>query len=463
MALRGAVEEQAFILVRLRKYWDIKETRIVRVFILSMGCAKNRVDSECLAGELIKAGHEVVENIEDAQAAVINTCGFIRPAVEENISAILELEELKQKGGIKKIGVVGCLYNRYGQELSQGFETVDFWAESEAWSTVVAELGKRENIENSCHCRVRANLPGCQNFSRYLKISEGCNNRCSYCAIPLIRGNLRSLPVEIIVNEAIKLTEEGARELCVVGQDLTAYGMDFNNGKPKLLELLNALETNLPDSVKLRLLYLHPERITVELLEKVAESKKILNYLDIPIQHADEKILVAMNRGIKRDKLFEIFTYARSLDPYFALRTTCMVGFPGEKHKNVKNLLEFLEEVQFDRVGAFTYFAEEGTKAANLPMQLTDNTKQKWLAELMAIQEEISFERQRLFIGKTLNVLVERVENGYAEGRSYREAPEVDGIIEIKLAANSKLSPGDVIMAKVTDASVHDLVAEEVY
>jgi len=423
-----------------------------------MGCAKNRVDSECLAGELAKAGHKLVENVKDAEAAVINTCGFIRPAVEENISAILELEELKQKRKLKKIGVVGCLYNRYGREVAEGFNAVDFWACSEDWASVSRALGSLP----SCF-RVRANLPGSQNFSRYLKVSEGCNNRCSYCAIPSIRGELKSLPVKTVVDEAVQLAEEGAKELCVVGQDLTAYGMDFDGGKPRLLELLDMLEANLPDGIKLRLLYLHPDRVTVKLLERVADSKKILNYLDIPIQHADEDILVAMNRGIKQDKLAEIFAFARSLDPYFALRTTCMVGFPGEKRALFKNLLEFLEEVQFDRVGAFTYFPEEGTAAAEMPGQLTDETKQKRLSELMAVQEEISFFRQRLFLGRTLELLVETVEGDYVEGRSYREAPEVDGVVEVKVAEGRKLKPGDVIMAKVIEALPHDLVAEEVF
>ena len=427
----------------------------MKIFILSLGCAKNRVDSECLAGELRRAGHVLTGSAEEAEAAIVNTCGFIQPAVEENITAILDLEELKAEGQLKKIGVVGCLFNRYGAELAAGFKTVDFWAESEAWDKVLEALGNKASVS-----RTRANLPDSPFFTRYLKISEGCDNRCTYCAIPSIRGKLRSLPVKTIVDEAVSLAEEGARELCVVGQDLTAYGMDFD-GKSKLTKLLDALEDNLPDSVRLRLLYLHPDRVTPKLLERVVSGRKILNYLDIPVQHADEGILAAMNRGINKKRLEDIFSCARSLDPDFALRTTCMVGFPGETARSFGNLLDFLEKVQFDRAGAFTYFAEEGTDAASMPKQVRNSTKERRLAELMELQEEISFARQQRFVGRTLDVLVEKTDGNYAEGRSFREAPEVDGIIEIDGARND-LKAGDVIKVKIKDAVPHDLTGEEV-
>ncbi len=427
----------------------------MRIFILSLGCAKNRVDSECLAGELRRAGHVLVGEAEDAEAAIVNTCGFIQPAVEENISVILDLEELKAQGKLKKIGVVGCLFNRYGTELAKGFDTVDFWAESEAWDRVLEALGSKTQ-----RGRVRANLPDSPFFTRYLKISEGCDNRCTYCAIPSIRGSLRSLPVKTVVSEARRLAEEGAKELCVVGQDLTAYGMDFA-GKSQLAQLLDALERELPDNVKLRLLYLHPDRVTPRLLERIVSGGKILNYLDIPIQHADEGVLAAMNRGISKNRLLDIFRCARSLDADFALRTTCMVGFPGETRRAFRNLLDFMSEVRFDRAGAFAFFAEEGTKAAAMPHQTRKSTKESRLAELMELQEQISFERQQRFEGKTLRVLVEKTDGDYAEGRSYREAPEVDGIIEI-INARGALRAGDVINVKIKEALPHDLTGEEV-
>ena len=426
----------------------------MKIFITSLGCAKNQVDSECLAGELARGGHTLVSNVETADCAIINTCGFIQPAVEENIAAILDLEELKIAGKLKKIGVVGCLFNRYGTELASSFKAVDFWAKSEDWKSVLEALGsKAQGI------RVRANLPDAPRHTRYLKISEGCDNNCTYCAIPSIRGGLKSLPVKTIVDEAMSLVNEGARELCVVGQDLTAYGMDMGGG-PRLVELLDALEENLPRDVWLRLLYLHPDRVTHKLLERVVSGKNILHYLDIPIQHSDEQILSAMNRGVSGERLAEIFSFARALDPDFALRTTCMVGFPGEKAKHFKNLLAFLEKTQLDRVGAFTYFAEEGTKAAEMPCQVTKRTKAARLAKLMELQENISLMRGQRFVGRTLDVLVELVNGEFAEGRSYREAPDVDGVIEFK--PKSKLKPGDFVKVKITEALPHDLYGIEV-
>ncbi len=428
---------------------------MLKIYILSLGCAKNRVDSECLAGVLRRAGHLIVSEAEEAEAVIVNTCGFIQPAVEENISVILDLEEMKSQGKLQKIGVVGCLFNRYGVELAKGFDTVDFWAESEAWDKVLEALGSKTS-----RGRVRANLPDSPFFTRYLKISEGCDNRCTYCAIPSIRGSLCSLSVKTVVSEALHLVEEGAKELCVVGQDLTAYGMDFA-GKSQLTQLLDALENELPEGVKLRLLYLHPDRVTSQLLERIVSGSKILNYLDIPIQHADEGILAAMNRGISKERLIDIFRCARSLDADFALRTTCMVGFPGETRRAFGRLLDFLEKVQFDRVGAFTYFAEEGTQAAAMPKQVRKSTKESRLAELMELQEQISFERQQRFEGKMLRVLVEKTDTDYAEGRSYREAPEVDGVIEI-INARGTLRVGDVINVKIKEALPHDLTGEEV-
>lgn len=429
----------------------------MKIYCLSLGCAKNRVDSECLAGELKRAGHELVDSVENAEIGIVNTCGFIRPAVEESVGAILELEELKHEGKLKKIGVVGCLVNRYGEELTKDLRSVDFWAESEDWDAVLESLGSSKSTGRS-----RAPLPSAQPFTRYLKISEGCDNRCTYCKIPDIRGGLRSLPVSTIVSEAAQLVTEGARELCVVGQDLTAYGMDTGGG-PALTELLDALEASLPKDIWIRLLYLHPARVTRKLLERVAGGVQILPYLDIPVQHADSAVLAAMNRGGGEKELLDIFSAAREIREDFALRTTCMVGFPGEGRKEFSGLMSFVKKVRFDRVGAFTFFAEEGTAAAGMERQVSRSAKERRLEKLMALQEEISAERQRLFVGKTLDVLVERTEPeyGFAEGRSFREAPEVDGIIEIR-GIRKDLKAGDLIKVRMTGALAHDMVGEEV-
>lgn len=429
----------------------------MKIYCLSLGCAKNRVDSECLAGELERAGHELVADVEAAEVGIVNTCSFIQPAVQESIEAILELEELKLTGKLKKIGVVGCLVNRYDSELTSQMPIVDFWAKSEDWRTVLQNLGDASGGE-----RCRSRLPLSSPFSRYLKISEGCDNRCSFCKIPDIRGGLRSLPMDIIVKEAAQLVREGARELCVVGQDLTVYGED-KGGSPNLMELLDILESSLPKDIWIRLLYLHPARVTTRLLERVAEGRQILPYLDIPIQHADYGMLAAMNRGLAEKELLSIFTKARDINEDFALRTTCMVGFPGEGKREFANLIDFVERVRFDRMGAFEFYAEEGTPAAAMAGQPAPAVKRRRLEKLMALQEDISAGRQQLFVGKTLDVLVERIEpeHNFAEGRSFREAPDVDGLIEIR-NTRAGLKAGDIIKVKMTGAMAHDMVGEEV-
>ena len=429
----------------------------MKIYCLSLGCAKNRVDSECLAGELRRAGHVLVEDVESADAGIVNTCGFIRPAVEESIAAILDLERLKLEGKLKKIGVVGCLFNRYGTDMIKEMPSVDFWARSEDWASVILSLG---GIPAEGRCR--ALLPSSSNFSRYLKISEGCDNRCTYCAIPGIRGGLRSLPLKTVVKEAQQLVSEGARELCVVGQDLTAYGMDIE-GKCCLIELLDALESSLPRNIWIRLLYLHPARVTKELLERVARGIQILPYLDIPVQHGDSRILAAMNRGMDEASLISIFKTARSINDSFALRTTCMVGFPGEGRSHFDNMMKFVSDARFDRMGAFAFYPEEGTDAASMPKQVSDATKKRRLEKLMALQEEISYERQQLFVNKEMHVLVEKIyrEDGFAEGRSFREAPEVDGLIEIRNIRDD-LNEGDIIKVRMSEAMPHDMVGEEV-
>lgn len=429
----------------------------MKIYCLTLGCAKNRVDSECLAGALAAAGHELVPSAEDAECALVNTCGFIRPAVEESIAAILDLEELKKDKKLQKIGVVGCLVNRYGEGLPSEVPLVDFWARTEDWKFVLEQLKTPGD-----DARRRGTLPLSSKYSRYLKISEGCGNCCTYCAIPGIRGPLRSLPVEVIVKEAAQLAEEGARELCVVGQDLTVYGTD-TDGRPRLIELLDALESSLPHDLWIRLLYLHPSRVDRALLERVAAGRQVLPYLDIPVQHGDPEILAAMNRGIAPETLRGIFRTAREINPDFALRTTCMVGFPGEKKRHFDNLKNFVSEVRFDRMGAFTFFPEEGTVAAALEGQVPERTKNRRLGELMRLQEEISFGRQRCFIGRELKVLVEKIEReeGYAEGRSFREAPEVDGVIEIR-NIREDLKEGDIITLRVAEAMPHDMTGEEI-
>jgi len=431
-----------------------------------MGCAKNSVDSEHLIGRLVANGHKIVDNAEDAQVGLINTCAFIQDAVKENVDAILDLELLKEQGKLDKIIVVGCIVNRYEAELRKELPTVDLWASAEEWDKVTGFLGQvspkatGEFLSTSfASSPNRGLLPGSAFWSRYLKVGEGCDTFCSYCTIPLIRGRLRSVPVERLVSEAKTLCESGARELCLVGQDLTVYGKDIY-GKPALADLLKALNSELPDETWIRLLYLHPERITREFLDFISGTEKILPYLDIPVQHVDETILSAMNRSPDAAHIRDIFAYLRAKNPLFALRTTIMVGFPGETEAQFQRVLEFLEEVEFDRLGAFAYSPEEGTKAALLPGQISDEVKEERLSRLMELQRRISSERNSIFVGKTLRVLVEEIDrdDNLAWGRSYRDAPEVDGMISIE--GGGALNPGSWVDATVTDFAEHDLFAE---
>jgi len=420
-----------------------------------MGCAKNSVDSEHLIGKLIADGHKIVDNVKNAQVGLINTCAFIQGAVKENVDAILDLELLKEQGGLDKIIVVGCIVNRYEAELRKELPTVDLWASAEEWDKVADFLG-RPSPQTAISTPSRGLLPGSAFWSRYLKVGEGCDTFCSYCTIPLIRGRLRSVPVEQLAAEAKTLCESGARELCLVGQDLTVYGKDIY-GKPSLDNLLKTLNSELPDETWIRLLYLHPERITHEFLDFILGTEKIIPYLDIPVQHIDEAILTAMNRSPDAAHIRDVFAYLRAKNPLFALRTTIIVGFPGETEAQFNRVLDFLEEVEFDRVGAFAYSPEEGTKAALLPGQIPDKVKEERLARLMELQGRISRERNSLFADKTLRVLVEEIDrdDNLAWGRSYRDAPEVDGMISVE--GGGALAPGSWVNVTVADFAEHDL------
>jgi ribosomal protein S12 methylthiotransferase len=425
-----------------------------------MGCAKNSVDSERLIGLLAAAGHKIVGDAVDARVGLINTCAFIQEAVKENVDAILDLELLKERGQLEKIIVAGCLVNRYEAELRKELPSVDLWAGAEEWDKIVDFLGGESTGATSCLSLglPRGLLPENRPWSRYLKVGEGCDTFCSYCTIPLIRGRLRSVPIPRLVNEARELCASGARELCLVGQDLTAYGRDIY-GEPAVDKLLRALDEALPPETWVRLLYLHPDRVTPDFLDFLSRTKTVLPYLDIPIQHIDDGILAAMNRAPASAHIKDIFAYARRRDLFFTLRTTIMVGFPGETEERFERVLEFLEEAELDRVGAFVYSPEEGTKAALLPNQVPDRVKEERYNRLMEVQSHISRGRNALFVDRTLRVLVEEVdrENDVAWGRSYRDAPEVDGMVCVE--AGGALVPGAWVDATIVDAVEHDLFA----
>ena len=437
----------------------------MNIFFVSMGCAKNMVDSERLMGRLAAAGHRIVEEPSEAGVGIINTCGFIQDAVKENIDAILDLEQMKEEGTLSRIIVAGCLVNRYEAELRKELPSVDLFVRAEEWDTVADFLAEAEKTPGTGTNGAGAPLV-CGRFSpsfgtpwsRYLKVGEGCDTFCSYCAIPLIRGRLRSVPVERLVSEAIALCESGARELCLVGQDLTAYGRDLY-GEPALKRLLTELNRELPRGVWLRLLYLHPDRMDPALLDFLMGTEKVLPYLDIPIQHIDDEILARMNRRPDGEHIRRVFRYIRRADPLFALRTTIMTGFPGETEEQFQKVLDFLEESELDRVGAFVYSPEEGTPAASFPDAVPHEVAEERCSRLMELQSSISQERGELFMDRELDVLIEELdrESGVAWGRSYRDAPEVDGVVCVSGAGVEELSPGEFARVRVTGCEEHDL------
>jgi ribosomal protein S12 methylthiotransferase len=427
----------------------------MNILLISLGCAKNQVDSEILAGILDSGGHTLVTDSSEADAAIVNTCGFIAPAVEESIDTILELELLKKSGEIRFLAVVGCLVNRYEKELRAELESVDLWARAGEWKTLAKALGGQLSTENQLA------LPGYTRFSRYLKISEGCNNRCSYCTIPMIRGPLASQPLPGIIENAERLVLSGAKEICLVGQDLTTYGKDISPSL-SLCGLMESLEERFRgEDLWFRLLYLHPARVDEKLVEKVASSDLFLNYLDVPVQHVEERILASMNRGgLDRKRISRIFNWARTADPDFALRTTLMVGYPGETEEEFNSLLDFISESRIDRLGVFPYYPEEGTPAALMEGQIPGEIKQERVDRVTVLQEEVSLERQRRLEGRIIKVLVEISDpaEDFAEGRSFREAPEVDGVVEIR--SGPLPEPGDFVPVLITEAMEHDLVGE---
>ena len=419
-----------------------------------MGCAKNTADSEHLTAQLEALGHEITDNASGSEIAVINTCGFIQDAVKENIDAILDLEKLKNDGIIKRIIVAGCLVNRYEKELRQELPSVDLFVRSEEWDKVISFTGGTPNT----NCPPISHAINNNYWTRYLKISEGCNTLCSYCAIPSIRGRLRSVPLKTLIDEALMLCTAGAKELCLVGQDLTVYGQDLGTDLRTLIHTLNA---ELPEGTWLRLLYLHPSRTDKALIDFLMTHDKFLHYLDIPIQHADPVILSRMNRPSSEGHMQGIFSYIRSIDPLFALRTTIMTGFPGETAESFRKVMDFVSEIEFDRLGAFVYSPEEGTKAAEFPDRIPQEVAESRCSQLMELQAGIAQDRSELFIGREIDVLVEDIdaEAGEIWGRSYRDAPEVDGLVCVGMNGKSA-ALGDVIRAKIYDCNENDLFGE---
>ena len=422
-----------------------------------------------MGGQAAASGMTLVESPDQADIIVINTCGFILPAKEEALEIILTLaEEKKESGRELKLIVAGCLAQRYGKEMLAEIPEVDLVIGTGEVGRIIhhlqqlntarnqrsAVITKPDFLMNSRHDRILS----ADTATAYLKISDGCSNYCTYCAIPSIRGKARSRQPDDILKEAQKLVGRGIREIILIGQDTTAYGRDLKN-RPKLSLLLSDL-ASLPGVNWIRLLYTHPAHITASVLEAVAGHPKICRYIDLPVQHIDNTVLSAMNRRVSSERIREIINLARSIMPDVTLRTSLIVGFPGETSKRFERLLDFVQEARFDHLGVFTYSREEGTPAAKMPSRISEKEKEKRRDLIMAQQADISYAINRKWIGSVQEVLIEEKSDreGFAFlGRCRRQAPEVDGITFIR---NHNAEIGRIIKCKITAADHYDLYGE---
>ena len=421
-----------------------------KIALISLGCEKNLVDSENILGLLVNNKYEIVSNKEEADILIINTCGFIESSKKESIETILDNIGKKQK-----VVVTGCLVNRYKDELEKEIPEVDLWIpirDYPRFCALLATLDKELTNYEGLNDNYRLVSTG--SYSAYLKIGEGCSNCCTYCAIPLIRGPYVSRPFESVIEEAKKLAKEGYKELIVLEQDTTRYGLDLKE-KKTIVDLLKEL-LKIEGLEYIRLLYLYPDEITDELIDLIAKEERLTPYFDIPIQHSEDKILKAMNRRGNKAYLKALFAKIRKRIPHAILRTTIMVGFPGETKKDFDNLLDFVREIKFDHLGAFKYSREEGTGSYDFPHQVRESTKQKRLDALMELQQGISYELNKRHIGEVMEGLVVGQENGYYLLRSYYNAPDdIDG--KIYFQSQKPLNEGEKVKVLIKESYVYDL------
>ncbi|TVQ92821.1 MAG: 30S ribosomal protein S12 methylthiotransferase RimO [Deltaproteobacteria bacterium] len=439
-----------------------------RVHLVSLGCSKNRVDSEVMVGTLLSDGFELVDDPESADVVVVNTCSFIQPATEESIDTVLGFGELKERGTLKKLVVTGCMVQRYGAALESELPEVDHFLGTGEYHRIAQVLKPREgqaprshvDVPMYIHDEFAPRLNSWSACSAYLKISEGCDHTCAFCIIPQLRGKLRSRTIPSLVSEAERLAGEGIKELNLISQDSTAYGRDLRDGTD-LGGLMRALARI--DGIEwIRLHYAYPHGVPKSFLEAMAEEPKLCRYVDIPLQHASGAMLKAMRRGVTRAGQERILERLRSYVPNVTLRSTFIVGFPGETERDFLELCDFLEQQRFDHVGVFTYFAEEGTPAATLPDQVPDEVKQERQERLMTLQAQISRDKLRAHVGTEVDVLVE----GFAEeselilrGRTRDQAPDVDGQVYI-LNAPLGVRVGQIRRLRVDQTADYDLVGE---
>lgn len=431
----------------------------MKVLLISLGCDKNLVDSEVMLGLLNKAGHELTNDENEAEAVVINTCAFISDAKEESINTIIEMGRLKKTGRLKKLIVAGCLSQRYKDEIMKELPEIDVIIGATNYDKIVEAIGTDEEVIvddiNYTPEPVSERIVTTNASMAYFKIAEGCNKMCTYCIIPHIRGRYRSIPMDRLLASAEKLAADGIKELVLVAQETTLYGVDLYGSK-KLPELLTKL-SDIDGLEWIRLLYCYPEEITDELITVMAENPKICHYIDIPIQHSENEILRRMGRKTSREDIISLVSKLRSAMPDIAIRTTLISGFPGETQELHDGLVDFVDECEFDRLGVFTYSPEEGTPAADYEDQVDGELAAKWRDEIMELQQEISYEKNQELIGSVQRVLIEGylVEDDVYVGRTYRDAPGVDGIVFV--SAPYELISGSFVNVKITEANEYDL------
>ena len=438
----------------------------MKIFCVSLGCDKNLVDTEMMLGLLNKDGYTFTDDEHEADVVVVNTCCFIGDAKEESVNTILEMAELKKEGRCKALIVTGCMAQRYKQEILDEIPEVDGILGTSTYDEISNVLkkvlgGSRESCFHDLNALPNVEVPRVVTTGGYyafLKIAEGCDKRCTYCIIPDLRGSYRSVPMERLIEEAKHLASQGVKEQILVAQETTLYGIDLYKKKslPKLLHEL----CKVPGIQWIRIQYCYPEEITQELIETIRDEEKVCNYLDIPIQHASDRILKRMGRRTNQKQLREMIASLRSQIPDIALRTTLISGFPGETEEDQEEVMQFVDEMEFERLGVFAYSQEEDTPAAEFPDQIPQELKEERRDEIMELQQEISYEKSQSMIGRVLEVMIEGKvadENAYV-GRTYMDAPGVDGLIFIN--TDLDLMSGDFVRAKVTGALEYDLIGE---
>ena len=438
----------------------------MKIMFISLGCDKNLVDTEMMLGMLAEKGYQFTDDEQEAEIVVVNTCCFIGDAKEESINTLIEISRLKETANVKMLIAAGCLAQRYRKEIREQIPEVDVIIGTMAIDKIVEAVEEYQTkqyttfVEDIDRTPVsgKKRVVTTGGHYAYMKIAEGCDKRCSYCIIPKVRGSYRSIPMETLLKEANTLVEQGVKELILVAQETTLYGTDLY-GKKSLPELLRKL-SEIRGLYWIRILYCYPEEITEELIDTIAELPKVCHYLDIPIQHASDKILKRMGRRTNQQQLKDKIAMIRSKIPDMCLRTTLITGFPGESQEDHEQSMAFVDEMEFDRLGVFTYSAEEDTPAAGFPDQIEEEVKKDRQADIMELQQEIAFEKAEDMTGQDVLVMIEGKvadENAYV-GRTYKDAPNVDGLVFVN--TDRELMTGDFVPVHITGSYEYDLIGE---